>query len=72
MLEETLETYGVTDEVVEQVPRRRPRTRGLKRALALERQIEFELANHLNLNEQLAMVINENRESWLVRANKHI
>ena len=33
LLEETLKTYGVTNEVEEQVPRRRPRTRGLKRAL---------------------------------------
>ena len=62
LLEETLETYGDTNESEEQVPSRRPRTRGLKRALELERKREVELSNHITLNEQFTMVINENQE----------
>ena len=72
MLDETLEKYGFLDEQDEEAPRSRPRTRGLKRALALERQKEAHIANQLTLNEQLAMVINENREPWLARANKNL
>lgn len=72
MLDETLEKYGLLDEKEEQVPRKIPRTRGIKRALALERQMEAELADHLTLNEQLAIVINENRETWIDRVNQHL
>ena len=72
MLEETLEKHGFLEEQEEQEPRSRPRTRGLKRALALERKKEVELANQRTLNEQLAMVINENQEPWLDRPNEHL
>ena len=50
-LDEAYERYGETSEVEEQVPRRIPRTIGLKRSLELERQKEVELANELTLNE---------------------
>ena len=53
-------------------PRKRPRTRRLKRALALERQREVELADQLTLNEQLAIVISENSEPCLDRSNQHL
>ena len=56
------------DEQDEQASRGKPRTRGLKRALALERQKEAQIVDQLTLNEQLAIVINENREPWLDRA----
>ena len=72
MLDETLEKYGLLDEQDEQAPRGGPRTRGLKRAIALERQKEARIVDHLTLNEQLAMVINENREPWLDRSNQHL
>ena len=49
LLDEAYGEYGEQQE--EQVPRRRPRTRGLKRALELEKQKEVELANQLTLNE---------------------
>ena len=45
LLEETLERFGEPDDEEDQPPRQRPRTRGLKRALALERQWEAELAD---------------------------
>ena len=72
MLDETLEKYGLLDEKEEQVPINKPRTRGLKRAIALEMKKEVELADQLTLNEQLAMVINENREPRLDRSNQHL
>lgn len=55
------ETYGEYGEQLEdQVPRIRPRTIGLKRALELEKRKEVELANQLTLNEQFGKMINEN------------
>ena len=55
------EAYGeYIDQMEEQVPRRRPGTRGLKRALELEKQNEVELANELTLNEKFSKMINEN------------
>ena len=66
MLDETLEKYGFLDE---KALRGRPRTRGLKISLALEIQKEAKIVDQLTLNEQLAMVINENREPWLDRSN---
>lgn len=60
------ETYGeYSDQLEEQVPRRRPRTIGLKRSLDLEKQKEAELANELTLNQQFAKMINENHEHWI-------
>ena len=44
------------------MPRKRPSTRALKRALELERKKEVELANELTLNEQFAIIVNENQE----------
>lgn len=51
LLEETLEKFGELDDDEDRPPRHRPKTRGLKRALALERQWEAELADQLTLNE---------------------
>ena len=72
LLDEAYEMYGETNKAEEQVPRRRPRTRGLKRALELERQKKVELANQLTFNEQFAVIVNENQEQWLDRANQHL
>ena len=58
------ETYGQYGEYLdEQVPRRRPRTRGLKRALELEKKREAELANEFTLSEQFSKMVNENQEN---------
>ena len=72
MLDEAYERYGEKNEAKEQVPRRRPRTRGLKRALELERKSEVELANELTLNKKISIIVNDNREKWLDRANHHL
>ena len=72
MLYEAYERYGETNEAEEKVPRKRPRTRGLRRALELERKKEVELANELTLNEQFSIIVNENQEKWLDRANRHL
>lgn len=72
MLDETLKKYGLLDEQDEQESRGKPRTRVLKSALALEIQKEAWIADQLTLNEKLAMVINENREPWLDRANQNL
>ena len=47
----------------------RDHTRGMKRALALERQKEAELAEQLTPSELLAINISRDRESWLDRTN---
>ena len=60
LIDEAYGKYG--EHLDEQVPRRRPRTRGLKRALELEKQKETEPVNELTLNEQFSKMINENRE----------
>ena len=72
LLDEAYYSYGETNEEEYQVPRKRPRTRGLKRALLLERKKEAELANELTLNEKFAIMINENRENWFERVNEHL
>ena len=72
MLDKTLENYGLLDEKDEQGPIKRPRARGLKRALELERQKEVELANKLTLNEQFSIIVNENKEQWLDRDNQNL
>ena len=61
MLDEAYERYGETNEAEEKVPR--------KRALELERKKEIELANELTLNKQFSIIVNDNREKWLDRAN---
>ena len=72
LLEETLEKYGLLYETEEQVPRRRPRTRGLKRALELGRQKERELPDEVTLNEKFSVVISEDKEGWLQEKNDHL
>ena len=44
----------------------------MKRALELEREKEVELANELTLNEQFSIIVNENQEKWLDKANQHL
>lgn len=70
LLEEAYDRYGEPEE--KQETRKRPRTRGLKRALELEKQNEAELANELTWNEKFAILVNENREHWLDKVNQHI
>ena len=72
MLEETLERFGEPDDEEDEPPRKRPRTRGLKRSLALEKQREAELADQLTPNELLALEISKDREPWINRANLHL
>ena len=72
MLEEMLEKHGLLEKQDGKALRSRHITRGLKRALALEKQKEAQIADQITINEQLAMVINENREPWLDRANQHL
>ena len=49
--------------------RRRPRTMGLKKALAKQREQESSLAEQLPLDALLAMEIAHDWEPWLERAN---
>jgi len=58
LLDEEYEKYG--EKLDEQVPRRRPRIRGLKRSLELKEQRAAELANELTLNEKFSKMVNEN------------
>ena len=51
------------------MPRRRPRTRGLKMALELVMKKEVVLANKLALNEHFAVIFNENWEKWIDKDN---
>lgn len=67
LLEEAYENYGEYQE--EQETRKIPRTRGLKRALELEKKKEVELANELTLNEKFAILVNENGEHWIDKVN---
>ena len=52
--------------------RRRPRTIGLKKALAKQREQESTLVEQLPLDELLAMEIAHDREPWLERAIIHL
>ena len=52
--------------------RRRPRTMGLRKALAKQREEESAQAQQFPLTELLAMEIEHNREAWLERANLHL
>lgn len=70
LLDESYGEYG--DQLEEHVPRKRPRTRGLKRALELEKHKEAQLANELTLNEQFPIMINDNREHWIKRVKNHL
>ena len=62
LLEETLKRFGEPDDEEDQPPRERPRTRGLKRALALERWREAELVEQLTPSELLALEISKEME----------
>ena len=44
----------------------------MKRALELEREKEVELANELTLNEKFSIIVNDNQEKWLDKANHHL
>lgn len=70
LLDEAYDKYGEPKQ--EQEPKIRPRTRGLKRGLELERQKEVELANQLTWNEQFSIMINENREHQLDKVNQNL
>ena len=70
-LKDFMGTYEESEDEEGQT-RRRPRTMGLKKALARERDQESALAEQISLNELLAMEIEHNRESWLERANIHL
>ena len=71
-LEETLETYGETNEAEDKVPRIRPRTGGMKRALEIERKKEPEIINEITWNEKFSIVINENLENQFESINEHL
>ena len=66
LLDEAYDRYGEAEE--EKEPRKRPRTKGLKRALELEKQKEVELANNLTWNDKFYILINENPEHCLIRS----
>lgn len=67
------EAYDDYDEPMEEnMLKSRPKIRGLKRALKLEREREAQLSNQLTLNEKFGIMKNENREYWIKRANNHL
>ena len=61
MLDETLGTFYYNEDEEEQLPRKRLRKIGLKKALAREREKETELAEQLTPSEMLAMEIRYDR-----------
>ena len=71
-LDETLGTFDEDEEEEEQLPRRRPRKIGLKKALAKEREQEVGLAKQLIPSELLSLEIGKDKESLLDRANLHL
>ena len=72
MLDETLGIIDENEYEEEQLARKRPRTIGLKNALAQEREKETELEEQLTPSEMFSIEINYDRESWLERANIHL
>ena len=70
-LEEFMGTYEESSDEEGQT-RRRPRTMGLRKALAKQREEESAQAGQLSLQELLALEIEHDRESWLERANLHL
>ena len=66
-LEEYMGAYEESEDEEGQ-SRRMPRTMGLKKALAWEREQESAQEQQFPLTELLAMEIEHNRESWLERA----
>ena len=71
-LDEVLGTHDDTEEEEEQIPRKRPRIIGLKKALAKEREQETALGEQLTPSQLLAMEISYDREPWLERENVHL
>ena len=61
--------HDQSDEDEAQITKKRPKTRGLKRALEQEKQHETE---ELNFEERISMEINENREVCLDRVKIHL
>lgn len=55
-----------------QTTTKRPKTRGLKRALEQEKHHEALLVEELSFEQRIDMEINENREVWLDRLNRHL
>lgn len=70
-LEEFMGTYEESEDEEGQ-SRRRPRTMGLKKALAKQREEESALGEQLPLYENLSMDIANEHEPWLERANTHL
>ena len=56
----------------EQPVRKRPRTMGLRKALEKQREEEAALARSYPLTQLLAQEIENDKESWLERANKNL
>ena len=50
---------------------KRPRTRGLKRALEQEKQ-KIHQSKELTFDELISMEINEDKELWISRVNEHL
>ena len=71
-LDEVLGVFDESEDEEGQLSRRRPRTMGLRKALAKEKEQETTLEEQLTLSEMLAMEIEYNREPWLERANTHL
>ena len=70
-LEEFMGTYEESSDEEGQT-RRRPRTMGLKKALAKQREEESAQAEQLSLQELLALEIEHDRESCPEKANIHL
>ena len=70
-LVEYMGAYEEDDEEEGQA-RKRPKTMGLRKALAKQKEEESAQAQQFPLIELLAMEIEHNRESWIERANIHL
>ena len=62
----------VDDEEEEEASRKIPRTMGLRKSLEKQREEESALAQQYPLTHLLAQEIENDKESWLERANKHL
>ena len=60
------------DEEEEEPIRKRPTTMGLRKDLEKQRQEEADLAQQYPLTQLLAQEIENDKESWLERENKHL
>lgn len=59
------------DEKQKQVGKKKPRTKGLKRALRKEKDQNL-LDEDLDIEDIIALEINEDREYWLGKVNGHL